>query len=59
MVSLYRDPLGDRIFDGPQSQSQSYNLKNISTTTTEVGKSDIFTVTESKEWLTCNHIMWE
>lgn len=38
MVSLYRDPKGEKIFEGPvESESQSHNIKGLSTKHSEVG----------------------
>lgn len=34
MVSLYRDPKGEKIFEGTESQTQTYQLKSTSTTIT-------------------------
>ena len=42
MVSLYRDPRGEKIFKGPvECQSQNHNIKSISTAHSEVGTGDI------------------
>ena len=34
MVSLYRDPKGEKIFEGTESQTQTYHTKSLSTTLT-------------------------
>ena len=34
MVSLYRDPKGEKIFEGTESQTQTYQTKSLSTTIT-------------------------
>ena len=44
MVSLYRDPKGEKIFEEPATQSQSYNVKT-NVTTLDASKNDFFATT--------------
>ena len=44
MVSLYQDPKGEKIFEEPATQSQSYNVKT-NVTTLDASKSDFFATT--------------
>jgi hypothetical protein len=34
MVSLYRDPKGEKIFEGTETQTETYHTKSLSTTLT-------------------------
>lgn len=48
MVSLYRDPQGEKLFEQHTSQSQSYNVKtNVTTLDASTTKSGTFTATHT------------
>lgn len=49
MVSLYRDPKGEKIFDHEETETQTYRVTSLSTVTDDGNRGDHLIATESKE----------